>query len=264
MITIFSTLKKPNQEPFRVIQENAVASWRQLNAEVILFGDEQHEPGTGRIAQKYGCHYLPVERNRWGTPLIGSLLAGAQGNASHRLLCLVNSDIILMRDWLDALLRVNEARNGKGFVMIGSCYSWDNPAIDEKKRHIGSAERIQFTDGWQKRLSEYVEAACELQPPTGMDFWAYPKMTYDGLDFGPMAIGRYKWDNCMVALPKQKGVPIVDATGRFVGVRQRDNIKFPREDPEAQVNMAWGKGRCAGGRLVNADWKLTDKGLVKV
>lgn len=263
MITIFSTLKKPDREPFRTIQENAVASWRQLAAEVILLGDEQHEPGTQEIAGKCDCRYLPVKRNRWGTPLIGSLLVEAQKHATCNLLCLVNSDIILMQDWLDAFLRVNEARKDKGFVMIGSCYSWDNPAIDEQKRHVGSVERIRFTQGWQKRLVEHVLATCELQPPTGMDFWAYPRGTYDGLDFGPMAIGRYKWDNCMVALPRSRGVPIVDATGQFVAVRQRDNIKFPRSDPEAQANMAWGKGRCQGGRVTNAGWVLTDKGLVK-
>lgn len=263
MITLFSTLKKSDTEPFKTIQDNAVASWSLLDSEVILFGDEKHEPGTGAIADKYGCRYLPVGRNDWGTPLVGSLLAEAQGHARGDLLCLVNGDIILMQDWQDALLRINGVRRGKGFVMVGSCYSWDNPAIDEQKRYISDAERIQFTEGWQGRLAEYVKAICQLQPPTGMDFWAFPKGTYAGMDFGPMAIGRYKWDNCMVALPKQRGVPIVDATGQFVGVRQRDNVKFPRSDPEAMVNTAWGKGRCAGGRLTNADWKLTETGLCK-
>jgi len=276
MITIFTTLKPPikfdlfkesqkrakeewkraityeqHQKDVHIIEENALQSWIRLGVEVILFGDEAHEPGSGALAERLGCRYLPVQRNKWGTPLVGSLLSEARSHARYDLLCLCNADIVLMDDFKGAVLRTARIRKGKPFVLIGSGYNLDNPPP------------LEFGEGWQGRLTEYVKTHCGLQSRTGMDFWAHTRQTYKGCDFGPMAIGRYKWDNCMVALPRNRGVPIVDVTASVVSIRQRDNIKFPRSNAEAQHNMAWGKARCAGGHLTNAEWVLTKKGLVK-
>ena len=67
MITIFSIPKAPVGHT-RVIQENAVRSWKALeNCEVILFGDE---PGLADFAAELGVKHFPdIACNELGTPL---------------------------------------------------------------------------------------------------------------------------------------------------------------------------------------------------
>ena len=68
----FFTIPKPFAGHIGVIQRNALASWRAVlpGAEIVVFGDE---PGAGDAAAAVGARFVPdVERNEYGTPLLGS------------------------------------------------------------------------------------------------------------------------------------------------------------------------------------------------
>jgi len=106
MLTFFTTAK-----PFRahdgIIQRNALKSWTLLHqdVEVILFGDEE---GAGETARELGLRHEPhVGRNEFGTKRIYSMFFRAQAIARHALLCYINSDILLMRDFCDPVKLVD-------------------------------------------------------------------------------------------------------------------------------------------------------------
>jgi hypothetical protein len=109
MITLFS-VPKPMEGEFRVLQENAVGSWRALGAdvEILLLGDE---PGVAQCASRNGARYLPdVARNEFGTPRVDDIFRRAEQAATERILCYINADILLGKDFLAAVRVAAEMR----------------------------------------------------------------------------------------------------------------------------------------------------------
>src|SRR2546430_4941754 len=93
-MTLF-TLPKGFTSSFDTIQRNAIQSWLKIDPrpEIILFGDD---PGVANVAEEYGLRHVPtVERNSYGTPLVGPVMEQAQQVALNDLVCYVNADIIL-------------------------------------------------------------------------------------------------------------------------------------------------------------------------
>ena len=107
MLTFFTTAK-PLLGHNGVIQRNALKSWTRLHpgVEVILFGDEK---GAVEAAKELGLRHEPhVARNEFGTKRLDFMFRRAQTIARHDLLCCINCDILLMRDFFDALKGVRE------------------------------------------------------------------------------------------------------------------------------------------------------------
>src|SRR5260370_16855312 len=101
MLTIFTTAK-PFRGHIRIIQRNALQSWKALHPgiEIILFGADE---GATEVAQEFGLRREPhVERNEWGTKRLDYLFARAQAIARHEILCYINCDIILIQDFCPA------------------------------------------------------------------------------------------------------------------------------------------------------------------
>src|SRR5467141_3820646 len=105
MLTLFA-IPKAFTGHIGIIQRNAIRSWTLLRpqCEIILFGDDE---GTADVAEEFGIRHIPqVERNEFGTPLVNDMFEKAQNLGSHELCCFVNSDIILMNDFMEAAQRV--------------------------------------------------------------------------------------------------------------------------------------------------------------
>jgi hypothetical protein len=120
MLTFFTTGK-----PFRghsgIIQRNALKSWMLLykDVEVILFGDDE---GAGEVARELGiCHVAQTKKNASGSNRMDAMFLRAQEIARHEILCYCNCDIVLMRDFCEALRRVKAARSQ--FLIVGR--RWD-------------------------------------------------------------------------------------------------------------------------------------------
>lgn len=116
MITVF-TMAKAFIGHIGVIQRNALESWKVLHpdAEVILFGDEE---GAAEAARELGIrHVLEVERKEGGPKVRRSFFDAAQRMARHELICYVNCDIALPRDFLHVVNAV-DAVHGR-FLMVG-------------------------------------------------------------------------------------------------------------------------------------------------
>src|SRR6185436_12687954 len=100
LITLFSAPKPFSDPHIAMIQRNAIKSWTLLpDVEVILLGEEM---GLADVAGEFGVrHVRNVARNESGTPLISSMFQLARENSHGDLLCIVNADMILMRDFVE-------------------------------------------------------------------------------------------------------------------------------------------------------------------
>jgi hypothetical protein len=251
-LTLFS-VPKPFRGHIGVIQRNAIGSWLRLGpeCEVVLFGDEE---GVDEAARELGVRHVPtVVRNEFGTPLLSSVFDQVGALAQDGALCYVNSDIVLLDDFVPALRRV-QARKSR-YLMIGEC--WDS-TLDWT---------VDFDDGrWLDRLRELVGTTERLRGKWGIDYFAFPSGLYGELP--PFAIGRGWFDNWLVWRAGDLGAAVVDATPVVTAIHQghdyahlsggqdwsvQDVLKLP----EARENLRIAGGREHAGSIRDAAYVLT-------
>ncbi len=252
MLTLF-TIPKSFQGHIGVIQRNAIQSWTLLRpaCEIILFGGEE---GTAEVARKLGLrHVSNVACNEYNTPLVNDLFEKAQQRlAAHDLICYVNTDIILMNDFMDAIKKIRK----KHFLMVGQ--RWN---IDLK-------DKIDFkNDEWQLRLRNHVIKNGKPLGEGGSDYFIFPKNLLT--DIPSLAIGRSAWDNWLIYKARSLHVPVIDASKVILAVHQnhsyiKDLVQKPSgiwDGPEAKLNQELAGGQKHFFTLRDATWFLTKKGL---
>jgi hypothetical protein len=252
MLTIF-TVPKPFDGHIGIIQRNAIQSWRCLRpaCEVILCGDE---PGTAETAAALGTDRIPaVDRNEFGTPLLSSVFAAAEARAQRDLLCYVNADILLLSDFAEAAGRV--AATKRAFLMVGQ--RWD----------LDVTEPLAFGDpSWERELRTRVERTGLLHPPSGSDYFVYPRGALGALP--PFAVGRPGWDNWMIYHARGRKMPVVDATEATLVIHQNHAYGHVKqgtgaawEGPEADRNLELIGGKERIFTLADATHHVTRAGL---
>lgn len=227
MLTIF-TIPKAFKGNIGIIQTNAIRSWTLLRpaCEIILFANEE---GTAEIARKLGVLHIPdVDCNEYGTPLLSSVFSQAQNIAKNQLVGFINTDIILMNDFLPALERVHKNR----FLMVG--LRWD----------LVLNEPVNFEDGqWERLLSNRLAEHGRLHPPGGGgDYFIFPRGLFDSIP--PFAIGRGGWDNWLIYRARSLKAPVIDATRAFINVHQNHDYSHVQirdgdlwRGPESKQNI---------------------------
>ena len=214
-----------------MIQRNAIKSWTLLpEVEVILLGEET---GLAEAARDLGVkHISDVERNESGTPLVSSMFQLARQNSHSDLLCIINADMILMPDFLEAARRSHLQR--EGFVLLSQ--RWD----------LDITQPLEFTDGWEKRLRSAVRERGSLHRPAGSDFFLFPLSSY--IDIPNFTIGRAGWDNWMIYKARKEKWTVIDCTPSLMIVHQNHDYshlpggKPHYEHPDTNENI-----RLAGG-----------------
>jgi hypothetical protein len=253
LVTLFSAPKPFTDPHIATIQRNAIKSWTLLpDIEVLLIGDEQ---GVAEAAQELGIKHLPdVKCSNSDTPLISSMFQLARENSDSDLLCIINADMILMPDFVEASRRSRLQRDK--FVLLSQ--RWD---LDIKRP-------IEFTEGWEGSLRSTVHGQGQLHRPAGSDFFLFPKSCYT--DVPDFAIGRAGWDNWMIYKARQEKWPVIDCTPSMMIVHQNHDYghlpegKPHYEHPETNENV-----RLAGGQAVvrytilDATHRLIDGELVR-
>lgn len=209
LLTIFTTPKPFVDKHITTIQRNALRSWQAMGeaVEVLVIGNDE---GVAENTHELGVKHIPeVQSNSRGTPLISSMLALAREHSSSPYLAIVNTDIILFPDMLDAIERTAEAF--KRFVLIGQ--RWD---MDVTEDLPGGAKAFA-------KLKASVPAKAELHPPMGSDYFLFPRSCYSEIpDF---AIGRAGWDNWFIFKSRWEGWPLVDATKDITVVHQSHDYR---------------------------------------
>ena len=252
MLTIF-TVPKPFAGHIGIIQRNAIQTWTRLRpaCQVILCGDEA---GTAEAAAALGVHQIPdVERNDFGTPLLSSVFAAVESQAVHALLCYVNADILLLSDFTAAARRVAESK--RRFLMVGQ--RWD----------LDVAEPLDFERrDWEQALRTRVARSGSLHPPSGSDYFVYPRGTVGPLP--AFAVGRPGWDNWMIYRARARKSAVVDATEATLVIHQNHAYGHVKqatgrawEGPEGDRNRTLIGGDERIYTLVDATHQLTPGSL---
>jgi hypothetical protein len=256
VLTLF-TAPKPFRGHIGIIQRNAILSWLKLrpSCEVILFGDEE---GTAELAAKFGVRHVPdFNRNEYGTPLLDRVFETAQELASNELMVYINADIILLNDIFKAvsLIQLNK------FLMIGQ--RWD---LDIK-------ELLDFDNpDWEARLRDMIREYGILHPPSGVDYYLFPKGLFGKIP--PFAIGRTAYDNWFIYKIRSLGIPVIDATRLVTNIHQNHERTYASvglQGPQGEKDLTKGVEHernieLAGGSshlfsLQDANWILTPQGL---
>jgi hypothetical protein len=263
LITFFSAPKPFTDPHIAMIQRNAIKSWTLLpDVEVILLGEEA---GLAEAAQELGVKHLPnVARNVSGVPLISSMFQLARENSHGDLLCIINADMILMPDFVEATLESSSlllekrtaSRSSPCFVLLSQRWDYD----------IKSP--IDFSAGWEFQLRESVRKQNQLHRPAGSDFFLFPKTAYQ--DIPDFIIGRAGWDNWMIYNARRQGWPVIDCTPSIMIVHQNHDYSHlpdakPHYDhPDSNENI-----RLAGGQanirytILDSTHKLVDGKLAR-
>ena len=232
LITLFSAPKPFTDPHIALIQRNAIKSWTLLpDVEVILLGDEE---GLAEAARELGVIHVPnVKRSEGGAPLISSMFQLAREHGHGDLLCIINADMILMSNVVEMAKQVSKLK--ENFVALSQ--RWD----------LDVAQPIDFSAGWQDRLSSIVRGQGSLHRPAGSDFFLFPKSCYT--DIPNFIIGRAGWDNWMIHKARKEGWPVIDCTPSVMIVHQNHDYshlpggKPHYEHPDTNENI-----RLAGGQ----------------
>lgn len=247
LITIFSAPKPFSDPHIATIQRNAIASWTKLpDVNVILLGDE---PGLAEAAADLGVsHIREILRSPSGAPLMDAMFRLAREFSPTPLYAIVNADIILFDDFVQAAKNVSAQK--EKFVLMGQ--RWD----------ADITEPLDFSAGWQEKLRSKVKSQGELHRPAGSDYFLFPVTTYQLLP--PFIIGRAGWDNWMIYHALKSKFPAIDATVDVMIIHQNhDYSHLPGGQPHYKHPETDENIRLAGGRPMTRFTLLdTDKRLV--
>jgi hypothetical protein len=255
LITLFSAPKSFTDPHIAMIQRNAIKSWMLLpGVEIILLGEETD---LTEAARELGVKHIPnVMCNESGTPLISSMLQLARQNSNSDLLCIINADMIVMTDFVEAAMESRSLlldRRQQKFVLLSQ--RWD----------LDVTQPIEFTEGWQNRLRATVYSQGSLHRPAGSDFFLFPKFCYT--DIPDFTIGRAGWDNWMIYKARKEKWSVIDCTPSLMIIHQNHDYshlpdgKPHYEHPDTNENI-----RLAGGQanirytILDATYQLTVDG----
>jgi hypothetical protein len=246
LLTIFATCKPFNDEAL-INQRNSIASWTRLpDTEVILLGNDE---GTAEAARKFNVAHVPdVPCSEHGTPLVSGLFALAKELSPSPLLGYVNSDMVLLPDFIEAIRRIKARR----FLMVG--------------RSIGITvrEELDFED--ETAVNDLkARARRDGEMRDGLDYFVFTRDLYDHIP--ELIVGRGYWDHWLIYYPRTRGARVYDATDVTTVIHQdhgwshvEGGEKWIWKGPEIEAN------RQIVGDFVstfgNADvtWRLSESG----
>jgi hypothetical protein len=198
--------------------------------QVLLVGDEE---GMAETAAEFRVRHLPgVVRNELGTPLVSSIFELARTASDSPLMVYVNADIMLMPEFV-ATSRLVMGQLER-FLIVGQRYD------------LEVKEAMDFSPGWDDRLSGEVTRLGRIHPPSGSDYFVFPRELYAELpDF---AIGRAGWDNWMIYHGVCEPWPVIDATSSIMIVHQdHDYGHLPNGEAHYRLEETRQNAQLGGG-----------------
>ena len=161
-LTIFSAPKPFTNPHIATIQRNAIRSWTELpDVQVVLLGDE---PGLAEAASQLGAvHVRELPRSPSGAPRMDAMFRLAREHSPSPFYCVVNADIILFPDLLEAARQIS-ASHGK-FVLLGQRWDMDITTPLDFSGQPGA---------WAAPLLDSLPRLGQLHRPTGSDYFLFP------------------------------------------------------------------------------------------
>lgn len=205
MVSFFS-VPKAFKGHIDVIQQNAIRSWLQiLPAEnIFLMGDDE---GVSDIAKSYNLQYMANLKLHETYPmfLLSDIFKRAVDACQTPYLCYINTDIILMDDFVHAVEAVLSQK--QNVMMVSSRYNLDitQPITDMSPEVLAQLRAEALTLG-------------DMYPAGGTDFFFAPKSLFSNIL--PFLLGRGYWDNWLMYWAKKSGADLVDTTADVVAIHQ--------------------------------------------
>lgn len=251
MITIFS-IPRPFKGIFDAIQKNAIKSWMSLRpkCQIILFEDE--EGTTKKVAEEFGLDYVSdAERNEFGSLLLDGVFNAVLKKAKNGILAEITADIILEKDFIEAVRKVKKELGEKHFYMSG------------RRWNVEIEGEIDFQDErWEEKINETIRTKGKLHRLSSMDYRVFPRdFNFDPL---PLTTGRPGDDSWLIYRAKSKGVPVIDATPIVKAIHLNHGQPFKKQNffmVETERNIKIAGGYVNMMTLRDADWILTAEGL---
>lgn len=201
MKVCFVGCPKQFKQPWSEIQERAIRSWKAVGggSEVCLVGpagDIETVP-AGLVS-----HAIVAKENAVSKlPFFHDVMNAVYAVSDADVFCYLNCDIILPDNFggkeIDQLSRK--------FLVIGS--RWDvmeDVPYPEETSYAGIVSYL-------KRHVPRKEAV--LHAPTGIDYFMFPRATFDSLK--PLIVGRGGYDSALLAFCMRAGIQMVDATETY-------------------------------------------------
>jgi len=252
-ITILA-MPKPFRGHIGIIQRNAITSWTKLRPrpEIILFGTEE---GAAECAADLGLVHIPeVARNQHGTPLLADIFAQAEKRTTHDTLAYVNADIILPAAFTAGVEKTRQAF--PNFLAVG------------RRTNLTVREPMDFSNGWEAELQERTRREGQLESHTGIDFFVFPRDTYQ--EVPPVVIGRVWFDQWCIKYARKKGLPVIDLTPFVPIVHQLhdyDHVIGGREwvygGAEADENLVFYGEKPHTYTILSATHLMTTQGRIR-
>jgi hypothetical protein len=247
-LTVFTAPKPFTNPHIATIQRNAIQSWIHLGTEVevLLMGDEQ---GMSEVASEFQIrHFQEVKCSDEGTPFISSMFETARNTSDAPYLAILNADIMLMPDFVEAAKQVGAQADE--FLFLGRRYDLD------------VEQELEFHPNWDLRLREEVKENGILHGPVGSDYFLIPRGLL--MDMPDFTIGRAGWDNWTIYHAVKSGWQVVDVTLSTMVVHQNHDYSHlpgnkPSYDlPETKKNITIAGGMKTMYTILEANKILVD------
>jgi len=243
MIT-FHSIVRGFEDEFDIIQRNAISSWLKLepHPEVLLFGNEDHEPGAIEAALDFNLPLYSVDRNDRGVPLVRHPIEVARSVSKWQTRCLINADIILFGKFTDAVRIV--------------CNQFDQFLIISRRYRVDIDYRIDIlSPKWEARLLEEVKMRGKIGHGKAVDYFCY-RGNFWG-DVPEFAVGRTSWDNWLVWKALHERVPVIDISN-FVMCVHQNHYKRRNSDETKENRALLGDAAVAG--FADVSWQMNEDG----
>jgi hypothetical protein len=195
------------------------------DVEVYLMGNED---GMAEVARELELTHFPeVKCSDEGTPFISSMIDLARKSSDAPYLGILNADIMLMPDFIEAAHQVGD--QAEEFLYLGR--RWD----------LDVEQELDFNPAWEINLREDVEERGVLHRPVGSDYFLFPRELLE--DMPDFTIGRSGWDNWTIFHAVKSGWKVVDVTRSATIVHQNHDYNHlpggnPHYDlPETKQNI---------------------------
>src|SRR5208282_1114544 len=143
-----------------------------------------------------------------------------------------------------------------------------------RRTNLEVREAMEFGEGWEEKLKERMRREGHLESHTGIDFFVFPRGTYQ--DVPALAIGRVWFDQWCIKYARKKGLPVVDLTrfcaiahqlhdynhvtggkelGTYGGVEADENLKLYGERPHAYTILSATHVMAEDGSIRRVFWQ---------
>ena len=186
--------------------------------EIILLGTDE---GTAEAAEEFGVRHVPgIDYGDSNSPRLDSMHREVEREAQHPLLCIVNADIILMDDFMQAVERVSQ--RAKKFLMMGQRHNLD---VDQA---------MEFGPDWTAELRSQVAKTGSLGARTGEDYIVFPRGFFG--EIPPLDVGHSYTDGWLLYEGRRRKLDLIDTSAVVMAIHQNYNYRQIQNSNQGLVN----------------------------